>query len=68
MGATLYAPMLWEGAFVGQLIAAAQARNTFRPPDLERMKALAALAVGVYIAKEGPAWLEREIANPAVPQ
>ena len=29
---------------------------------------LAALAVGVYIAKEGPAWLEREIANPTAPR
>ena len=68
MGSALYAPMLWEGAFVGQLIVAAQARNTFRSPDLDRMKALAALAVGVYIAKEGPAWLEREIANPTAPR
>ncbi len=68
MGSALFAPMLWEGAFVGQLITAAQARNTFRPPDLERMKTLAALAVGVYMAKDGPAWLQREVENlPAAP-
>ena len=54
MGSALYAPMLWQGEFIGQLIAAAQARNTYRPPDLVRLEALAALATAAYMAKDGP--------------
>ncbi len=53
MGSAIYAPMIWQGAFIGHLIAAAQARNTYTPPDLVRLQALAALATAAYMAKDG---------------
>ncbi|MBT4043635.1 MAG: GAF domain-containing protein [Rhodospirillaceae bacterium] len=57
MGSAIYAPMIWEGVFIGHLITAAQARNTFTPPDLVRLQALAALATAAYMAKDGPNFL-----------
>lgn len=54
MGSALYAPMLWQGKFIGQLLTAAQARNTYAPADLLRLQALAAMAAAAYMAKQGP--------------
>ncbi|MDA1100756.1 MAG: GAF domain-containing protein [Proteobacteria bacterium] len=54
MGSAIYAPMIWQDAFIGHLICAAQARNTYTPPDLVRLQALAAMAAAVYMAKDGP--------------
>jgi putative methionine-R-sulfoxide reductase with GAF domain len=54
MGSAIYAPMIWQGKFIGHLITAAQARNTFSPPDLVRLQALAALAASAYMARNGP--------------
>jgi signal transduction protein with GAF and PtsI domain len=59
MGSSMYAPLLWRGTFLGQMIVAAQARNTYAQPDLERVTALAAVAAGLYMAKDGPDWLDR---------
>jgi len=59
MGSALYAPMIWQGDFIGHLIAAAQARNTYAPRDLVRLEALAALAAAAYMANDGP----RHLAN-----
>jgi hypothetical protein len=58
MGSSIYAPMLWEGRFLGQIVLAAQARWTLRPADLAVMMALAPLAAAIWIAKGGPRWLE----------
>lgn len=57
MGSAMYAPMLWDGQFIGQIITAAQARNTYSPPDRDRIAAMASIAAGLYAAKNGPAWL-----------
>ena len=57
MGSALYAPMLWEGQFLGQIIIAAQTRNTFSRPDCNRIAAIASIATGLFIAKGGPDWL-----------
>ncbi|NKB59914.1 MAG: GAF domain-containing protein [Alphaproteobacteria bacterium] len=57
MGSAMYAPMLWDGQFIGQIITAAQARNTYSPPDRDRIAAMASIAAGLYLAKDGPAWL-----------
>lgn len=58
MGSAMYAPMLWEGKFLGQIITAAQARNTFSRPDRDRIAAMASIAAGLYMAKNGPDWLD----------
>lgn len=55
----MYAPMLWEGRFLGQIITAAQARNTFSRPDRDRIAAMASIAAGLYMAKGGPDWLDQ---------
>lgn len=54
MGSAIYAPMIWQNTFIGHLICAAQARNTYAPSDLVRLQALSALAAAVYMAKGGP--------------
>lgn len=59
MGSALYAPMIWQGGFIGHMICAAQARNTYTPPDLLRLQALAAMATGLYMAKAGEAMLDQ---------
>lgn len=60
MGSSIYAPMLWKGRFVGQLIMASQARNTFSRQDLDMLRALAVQATSLWMAMDGPAWLARE--------
>ncbi len=57
MGSAIYAPMIWQGGFIGHLFTAAQARNTFSPPDLVRLRALAAVATAAYMAHGGPEFL-----------
>ncbi len=54
MGSAIYAPMIWQNRFIGHLICAAQARNTYAPSDLVRLRVLSALAAAVYMAKSGP--------------
>jgi len=57
MGSTLFAPMIWKGQFLGQLVMAAQARYTMRECDLEAIVALSRVATGAWVAHGGPAWL-----------
>lgn len=59
MGSAMYAPMFIGGRFVGQLILAAQARNTFRATDLDALAALASVAVLAYRDAGGPQWFNR---------
>ena len=59
MGSAIYAPLTWEGRFLGHMICAAQARNTYIHNDLERLRGLAATAATVYIAKGGLALLDQ---------
>jgi hypothetical protein len=58
MGSTIFAPMMWKGNFLGQLIMAAQARNTMRDEDLQVIVAMSRIATGAWVAHGGPAWLE----------
>jgi hypothetical protein len=57
MGSTIFAPILWRGEFLGQLIMAAQARGAMRPVDLAVLVACAQIAAGAWIAHGGPEWL-----------
>lgn len=59
MGSSIYAPLIWKERFVGQLIMASQARNTFAQQDLEMLRALSSQAVSLWMAMDGPAWLAR---------
>ena len=63
MGSSAYAPMLFRGAFLGQLIIAAQARHTLGEADLAALTAAAHLAAACWVAQGGPDWL-RANANP----
>jgi hypothetical protein len=64
MGSTIFAPIMWQGEFHGQLIMAAQARNTMRPVDLSIIVAASRIAAGCWMAHGGPAWLAAN-ADPA---
>jgi len=58
MGSALYAPMIWNGSFIGQLLVAAQARNTMRDIDLDALVAIARLATAIWVAKGGLEWTD----------
>ncbi len=58
MGSALYGPMIWQGRMIGQLITAAQARDTFAAADLEILVLAARAATAVYMALDGPAFVE----------
>jgi hypothetical protein len=57
MGSTIFAPLIWKGRFLGQLIMAAQARHTMRDQDLAALVAVSRIATGVWVAQGGPDWL-----------
>jgi hypothetical protein len=58
MGSTLYGPMVWRGQMLGQVITAAQARNTYGRIDLDILMCFAHVATTVYIAHGGLAFLQ----------
>ncbi len=60
MGSAIYAPLIWQQRTIGLIIAAAQARWTFREADLDTLAKLAPIATLAWIAQGGPDWLERE--------
>jgi hypothetical protein len=57
MGSSAYAPMLWRGRFLGQVVVAAQARWTYGPADLAALVVAARIASATWIAAGGPGWL-----------
>jgi hypothetical protein len=57
MGSTLYGPMFWQGQMLGQVLTAAQAKNTYGPIDLDIFMCFTHAAAAVYIAHDGPEWL-----------
>ena len=59
MGATIFAPLIWQGKFIGQIIMAAQARNALRDEDLSALVAVSRVATAVWIAQSGPAWMQQ---------
>jgi GAF domain len=58
MGSALFGPMFWRGQLLGQLIIAAQARNTYGSIDLDILMGFAHVAAAVYMAHGGPEWLQ----------
>jgi hypothetical protein len=58
MGSALYAPMLWRGEMLGQLVCASQARDTYHPADLDVLVAFAGTAAPLWIAHGGPAFMK----------
>ena len=57
-GSSMFAPLTWHGQYLGVLICANAARNTFGEADLVTHRALAALAAATWIAQGGPAWMQ----------
>jgi hypothetical protein len=57
MGSAMYAPMAWQGRFLGQVVLASQARNTYAEIDLDILVAFAETATAAFCAHGGPAWL-----------
>ena len=56
-GSAVFAPLTWKGALLGQIICAAQVRNTYDEADLEVLITFANLASALWIAHAGPAML-----------
>jgi hypothetical protein len=54
MGSAIYAPMMWQGRVLGQLVCGAQARNTYRPLDLEILESFADVATLTWLGFNGP--------------
>lgn len=61
MGSAMYAPMFVGGEFVGQLILAAQGRNTFCRNDLDLLVALASVAAIAFRGADGPRWFRDHV-------
>ena len=64
MGSSIYAPLFWDGRFIGQIVMAAQARHTMRQCDLEILVAIAPLASALWMGKRGPEWLSAQYPPP----
>ncbi len=60
MGSALYAPVFDRGRMVGQIVAAAQARWTYDPGDLDRLMMAADAAGLVWRLTAGDRWLARD--------
>jgi GAF domain-containing protein len=57
MGSALYAPMIWKGELLGQLVLASQARNTYAQVDLDVLVTFAQVSAALWIAHDGPSFL-----------
>ena len=56
-GSSMFAPILWQGEYLGVLICANAARNSFGEADLIAHRGFAALAASLWVAHGGPAWM-----------
>ncbi len=63
MGSSMYVPMFFGGAMVGQLIAGSQARYSYREVDFDLMQRFADLAALLWQAHRGPEELAEIIAS-----
>ena len=59
MGSALYAPMIWKGELLGQIVCASQARHTYEQTDLDVLVAFAETGTALWLAHDGPAFLSR---------
>jgi len=57
MGSAIYAPMMWEGRFLGQIVLAGLARGSLSCEDFKIMRTAAPLAAAMWMAHGGDAWL-----------
>ena len=57
MGSAMYCPMVSQQQFIGMFVMAAQAKHTLRESDISVMRLVAHLAVALWHAHGGPAWL-----------
>lgn len=64
MGSSVYHPIATPAGLVGQIVAAAQARDTYAPEDLRRLGMLAAAAALVWDARGGADWLAADYPAP----
>ena len=62
MGSAVYAPLVWDGAAQGLLIAAAQAGGTMGQGDLDALVALSLVVRDRWLELAGPDWLAAEFA------
>ena len=53
MGSAMYSPLIWGDTFIGLLITASQARNTYDEDDHAAHQAFANAAAAVYVAHDG---------------
>jgi hypothetical protein len=56
-GSSMFAPLIWRGDYLGVLICANAARDTFGEGDLVAHQAFANLAAACWMAQGGPAWM-----------
>lgn len=54
MGSAMYSPLIWSDTFIGLLITASQARNTYGPVDHALHQLFAEAATTAYAAHDGP--------------
>lgn len=59
MGSAMYAPLHWRGEIFGQLITAAQARNSFSQVDLDHLINAGHFCAALYMAMDGPSLLRK---------
>jgi hypothetical protein len=58
-GSVVYAPIVWKGNILGQIICAGQARNVMDQPDLELLITLSNLAAALWVAHGGLSDIEK---------
>ena len=51
-------PMVWRNEYLGTLICASSAHNTYFEIDMRAMHVFAGLAAALWIAHDGPGWLK----------
>jgi hypothetical protein len=56
-GSSMFAPLLWQGDYLGVLICANAARGTYAEADLAALQGFAGLGAALFMAHGGPAWL-----------
>lgn len=56
-GSSIFAPLLWQDEYLGVLICANAARNTFGEADLIAHRGFAALAAALWVAQGGREWM-----------
>jgi hypothetical protein len=57
MGSAIYAPMIWQGRFLGQIVMAGRASGTLSDVDFRVMCAVAPVAAANWVAHSGDQWL-----------